>query len=77
MPGGFLLGLTIIRRAQNCSDSDWDCLIRPRLSWPEVDLWDTKHGLAVFLLSVFFPTHTTRFPTLAIGNVNPYEYLSN
>ena len=36
MSGGFSQGF--LPRARNCSESDWDCLMRQRLVWPHVDL---------------------------------------
>ena len=41
---------SIIRRAQNFSGSDWNCLIRLRLAWIDVDLRDMKHGFVVLFL---------------------------
>ena len=40
---------------QECyhSGSDWDCLIRPRMAWPVVDLGDIKHGFVVVLFKIF------------------------
>ena len=39
LEGCLLSGLSsTIRRVQNCSDSGWNCLIRPMLAWPDVDL---------------------------------------
>ena len=38
-----------ITKAQNCSDSNWDCHLRLRLAWPDIDLGDIKHGF-VFCL---------------------------
>ena len=46
-----------IRRAQNCSNSDWNCPITPKLALPDVDLGDIKHGFVV--LSVFLLTDCT------------------
>ena len=35
-----------VRRARNYSDSDWDCLTRLRLAWPDI-----KHGLIIFVFA--------------------------
>ena len=54
----FPLGFSsTIRRARNCSDSDSDCLIKPRLAWPDVALGDIQHGL-IFVF--FWRVHVLR-----------------
>ena len=40
----FLRVCSTIRRTQNCSNSDWDYLIRLRLAWSDINLGDIKHG---------------------------------
>ena len=46
MSGSFPLGVSTIR---NCSDSDWDCLTKSRLAWPDVALGDINIGLFLFV----------------------------
>ena len=43
-----------VRRVQNCSDSVWDCVIRPKMAWPDVVLGDIKHGFAFASLEPHF-----------------------
>ena len=46
----FIRGFSTIGRGQNCSYSDWDCLIRLRLAYyPDVDLGDIKMALSLSL----------------------------
>ena len=43
MSSGFAFGFSsTLRKELNCSDSDWDCLIRPKMAWPDVALEDIK-----------------------------------
>ena len=50
-PSGFS---STIRRTQNYSYSDWDCLIKSRLAWPDVAPGDIKHVFVFLLILCYF-----------------------